>query len=130
MRNRLTLGFGMLVVLALVAGSAVVAVRWWHQSHLTALQQAMAMAPGDGERFSWTDWSAVRRELGAELSIDSSTTQINDFLARGFDADLTSTSALVDSAPVLQVQYGFSPASAARSWSDWSAPLIASTEQA
>lgn len=114
MRNRLTLGFGMLVVLALVAGSAVVAVRWWHESHRTPLQQAMAMAPGDGERFSWTEWSAVRRELGAELSIDSSTTQINDFLARGFDADLTSTSALVDSAPVLQVQYGFSPASA-----DW-----------
>jgi hypothetical protein len=38
--------------------------------------------------------------------------EVRDFLDDGFSADLTSTSALVQSAPVLQQSFGFSPASA------------------
>ena len=74
------------------------------------LEQAAALAPADAERLSWTDWAGVRRELGADLSDSSSAAELSRFLDRGFDADLTSTSALLASAPVLQTRFGFSPA--------------------
>jgi hypothetical protein len=54
----------------------------------------------------------VRAELDAgDLSADSSTVDLARFLDRGFEADLTSTSALLQSAEALQRLYGFSPAS-------------------
>jgi hypothetical protein len=42
----------------------------------------------------------------------SSASEVRDFLDQGYDADLTSTSALVQSASVLQDSFGFGPASA------------------
>ena len=104
----------LLVVAALLAGVAVVGLRWWSDRDRTDLQRAIDLAPGDGERFSWTDWGAVRAELGADLDADSPSTQVTDFLDAAYSADLSSTSALLESAQVLHVQFGFSPASA-----DW-----------
>ena len=110
MRKRLVIaGIGVLVV-ALAAGG----VLWWRASRSTELQRATAMAPDDAARLSWTDWAGVRRELGAHLSVDSRAGQVQGFLDKAFDRDLSSTSALVQSAGTLQQQYGFSPASA--SW--------------
>jgi hypothetical protein len=86
------------------------------------LATAVAMAPEDSARLGWTDWSAVRRELGFDLTAASSTRNVQGFLDEGFNADLTSTSALVASAPVLQEQYGFSPATV-----DWE--LFAQSEE-
>jgi hypothetical protein len=102
---------GVLLVVVLVAVGVVGGVRWWRDSHRTDLEDAMARAPHDAQRFSWTDWAAVRQELGGDLDERSSSSALTDFLDKGYDADLTSTSALVQSAPVLQVLYGFSPAS-------------------
>jgi hypothetical protein len=109
--KRITLVLGAVLVLALGTVGIVGGTRWWRDTHRTELQQAMAMAPHDAQRFSWTDWTAVRHELGADLDERSTSTELTKFLDKGYDADLTSTSALVQSAPVLQVQYGFSPAS-------------------
>ncbi|GEP39830.1 hypothetical protein NPS01_34930 [Nocardioides psychrotolerans] len=103
-----------LVVVALVAGLAVVGLRWWADRDRTDLQRAIDLAPGDGERFSWTDWGAVRDELGFDLDADSPSEEVTDFLDASYSADLSSTSALPESAQVLHVQFGFSPASA-----DW-----------
>jgi hypothetical protein len=102
---------GVLLVVVLVAVGVVGGVGWWRESHRTDLEDAMARAPHDAQRFSWTDWTAVRHELGGDLDERSSSSAVTDFLSEGYDADLTSTSALVQSAPVLQVLYGFSPAS-------------------
>ena len=99
------------VVLALVAVAAVVGVRWWRDAHRTDLQRAMALAPADGQRFSWTDWAGVRDELGVDLDADSPQGEVVDFLGAGYDADLTSASALPESAQVMHVRFGFSPAS-------------------
>lgn len=99
------------VVLALLAGGAVFGFRAWQDAQRSDLQRAVALAPGDGERFSWTDWSGVRRELGADLDVDSASPEVLDFLSEGYNSDLTSASALVESAQVLHVEYGFSPAS-------------------
>lgn len=99
------------VALGVVVAASVVGVRWWRDAHRTDLQRAMALAPGDGQRFSWTDWGAVRDELGVDLDADSPQGEVVDFLGKGYDADLTSASALLDSAQVMHVRYGFSPAS-------------------
>jgi hypothetical protein len=71
-------------------------------------------APSGTQRASWTDWAAVRSHEKADLTTRSSTADLRHFLAAAFDDDLSSTSALVGSAPVLQQRFGFSPANA-----DW-----------
>lgn len=101
----------LVVAVALVAVAAVVGFRWWREAHRTDLQRAMAVAPGDGQRFSYTDWAGVREELGADLDADSPQDEVVDFLDEGYDADLTSASALPESAQVMHVRFGFSPAS-------------------
>jgi hypothetical protein len=85
-------------------------VRWWQGRDRSDLEQAMAYAPADTQRYSWTDWVAVRSELDADLGPRSSAEEVEAFLSEGFDADLTSESAMVESATVLQQAFGFSPA--------------------
>lgn len=94
----------LVVLVVVVAAAAVAGVRWWQAAHRTDLQRALALAPADTERVSWTAWAEVRRELDTGDDLDA-------LLSDGFDADLTSTSALVESAPLLAEEYGWSPAS-------------------
>jgi hypothetical protein len=118
-RKRLTIAAVVVLVVAVVAGG----LWWWHTAQRTDFQRAAEMAPPDAERLLWTDWAAVRDRLGADdLSTTSAGSAVTKFLDRGFDADLTSTSALVQSAPVLQEKFGFSPATA-----DWE--LLSQSEQ-
>ncbi|GCD90611.1 hypothetical protein [Nocardioides sp. LS1] len=99
-------GVGVLV-LALVAGGFL----WWRASSGTDFEGAVHMAPPDAERLSWTDWAAVRTELGASLSADSSVHDMDAFLNKAYERDLSPSSALLESADVLQQKFGFSPAS-------------------
>ena len=98
------------MVVVLVAVAAVAGVRWWQERHRTDLERALAYAPAGTARYSWTDWAGVRRELDADVDDRSSAEDVEQFLSDGFDADLTSGSAMVDSATVLQQAFGFSPA--------------------
>jgi hypothetical protein len=100
------------VVLALAAGAG--GYLRWRQHDETPLAWAVEHAPGGAQRLSWTDWSAIRDHEHADLSSRSSAAEVRRFLGRAYDDDLSSTSALVTSAAVLQERYGFSPASA-----DW-----------
>jgi hypothetical protein len=111
--RRLTVVAGAVLALVLVALVAVVGVRWWQDRQRSDLERALAYAPADTQRYSWTDWAAVRSELDADLGPRSSAEDVEAFLSDGFDADLTSESAMVDSATVLQLAFGFSPADAA-----------------
>jgi hypothetical protein len=72
--------------------------------------QAVARAPSGAARVSWTDWADVRREVGSDVDSSSSATEVRDFLDDAY-GDLTSTSALLQSAPDMQTAFGFSPAS-------------------
>ena len=108
--RRLTMLGGALLALLLIAVAALAGAQWWQRSHRTELERALAYAPSGPARFSWTDWAGVRRTLGAQLDDRSSAEDVEQLLADGFDADLTSGSAMVDSATVLQQAYGFSPA--------------------
>lgn len=75
------------------------------------LARAMSLVPADTTRFSWTDWAAVRSELGADVGAGASAEEVDDFMADAFDADLSPMSALGTSAGVMEEQLGFSPAS-------------------
>jgi len=74
------------------------------------LASAVALAPKDSARLGWVDWAGVRKKLDADLSAASPTKDVERFLNDGFEADLTSPSALISSASVLQTDFGFSPA--------------------
>ena len=101
------------VALALVVATA--GYLWWHRDERSSFAWAVDHAPAGVQRLSWTDWAAVRaHEHAAGLSERSTADQLGRFLTRAYDDDLSSTSALVTSAPVLQERFGFSPASA-----DW-----------
>src|SRR3954468_16125917 len=108
--RRLSIVVAALVVLVAFAGGYA----WWHGGEQPSLAWAVGHAPAGAQRLSWTDWAAVRDNEGAQLSARSSSTQLRHFLDAAYDDDLSSTSALVTSAPVLQQRFGFSPASA-----DW-----------
>lgn len=100
--------------LALVIVTGAIGRRWWTDSRRSDLERATSYAPRDVQRLSWTDWAGVRDRVGARLDASSSGPELADLLEKGYDADLTSASALVESAPVLQDRFGFSPANA-----DW-----------
>jgi len=104
--KRWPLVVALVAVLAVLAAAAV----WWRSARSTDLERAVALAPHGADRLSWTDWAAVRSELDADLSASSGSRKLEDFLDEGFDADLTSTSALVESATLLHERFGFSPA--------------------
>ena len=109
MRKLVTIAALCLAMIAVVAAGTL----WWRESQRTDLERALALVPSDTERVSWTDWSQVRDELDVELDAGSSANAVSDFLDRGYEADLTSTSALVQSAGLLQTAFGFSPATVA-----------------
>lgn len=96
-----------LVVLLVAAGG----VTWWRSSQGTDFARAVERAPAGTERLTWTDWHAVRAELGVDLDATSSAADVTAFLTDGFERDLTSTSALTLSSEALQTTFGFSPAS-------------------
>jgi hypothetical protein len=94
-RRLAVVGAAVLVVVLFIA-AAFVGVRWWQDRHRSDLERALAYAPSDTARYSWTDWAGVRRELGADLDDRSSAEDVERLLSDGFDADLTSGSAMVD----------------------------------
>jgi hypothetical protein len=106
----LTRGAAVVLVLLLVAIGAVAGVRWWRDANRTDLQRALAIAPPSSERFAWTDWAAVRDELATDVDADSSPLKVTELLNEGYDADLTSTTAMGESAEILQERFGISPA--------------------
>ena len=87
------LGAGPVVLLVVV----VLGVRSWRAPTPRPRQRDLARARLT-ERLAWTDWDGVRRELDAGVGADSSAEEVDAFLVEAFAADLSSTSALVESA--------------------------------
>ena len=102
MRTRILLTTAAAVLLL---GAGLVAVRLLGGPGST-LGEAVALAPADAQRYTFTDWAAVREEVGASASEGD----LAELLDAGFDADLTSASGLVASAPLLSAEFGWSPA--------------------
>lgn len=84
-----------------LAACVVLGVKAWRSAHRTDLQQALALAPKDAARYSWTDWAGVRRALG--------TSSTQTLLDKGYDADLTSSSSITASTDLLRSGFDVSP---------------------
>jgi hypothetical protein len=105
-RTRVLTGSLVVVLLAV----AVAGVLWWRARGEEGLARAVAVAPVDSERLAWVDWAGVRRELGGGVGGEPSPEQLQALLDEAYAADLSATSALVESAPALQRLVGLSPA--------------------
>ena len=57
--------------------AVVVGLRWWQSSQSTDFERAVALAPADAQRLTYTDWAGVRRELGVDLDADSSADEVD-----------------------------------------------------
>ncbi len=95
-------------VAVLLLGAGLAAVRLLGGPD-TTLARAVALAPADSQRYTFTDWAAVRGEVG----VAASEADLTELLDAGFDADLTAASGLVGSADLLSAEYGWSPATVA-----------------
>ena len=85
---------GCLAVLLVLA--TLRAVTSWRDANRSDLARAMSLAPATTQRLSWTDWRAVRCEIGAVLTSDSSVYLKQAVAAATGEADrLTSVSDLV-----------------------------------
>ena len=106
-RRRALVVAGVVVLTLLLIGVLAVGVRWWRGPG-SDLERAVSLAPADTQRWTWTDWAAVRERLGVTGTDDDAVRRLLD---AGFDADLSSASGLVESAPLLAQSFGWSPAS-------------------
>ena len=100
-----------LAALALVLAGGFVAVRKLDRS---PLDQALGLVPASSLRVGFTDWQKVRERLRPKGL--ASRAQIEHFMSRGYDTDLTAASSIDESAVALHSKYGFSPVNA-----DWEA---------
>ena len=107
MRRPLAPGPVVLAVIVVVVAAA--GLVWWRGGEQTRLARAVDLAPAGAERLSWTDWSAVRRQVGADLGPSPDGEAVAAFLDDAYASDLTSASALVGSAPTMHDAFGFSP---------------------
>lgn len=97
-------------MLALLAIGSVAGYRAYQDATRSELSRAIAFTPPSTERFSWTDWAAVREELDSSVDEDSGGAEVAEFLNEAYDADLSSTTAMAESVEVLQSRFGISPA--------------------
>ncbi|WP_460787489.1 hypothetical protein [Nocardioides maradonensis] len=109
-RPRLTRRRAVVAVIVALVVVALGVVGWvrTRSGPETRLSAAMALTPRTAVRFSWTDWAAVRAKVG--VSEADASDHVRAFLTQAFDADLSSASALDDSAPTLAAKLGVSPA--------------------
>ena len=100
------------LVLVLIAGLLVVGVVVWQRLHRTDLEEALEAVPASSLRVSFTDWTAVRSRLDADLGDTPGSRAVEKLIQEAYDSDYGSASSIVDSAPALQQNFGFSPATA------------------
>ncbi|MEO5852284.1 MAG: hypothetical protein ABIQ15_07205 [Nocardioides sp.] len=105
MRARLLLA-GALVAVLVVGGLVV----WRVTDRGTEFARAVSLAPAGSVRLGWTDWAAVRTEVGLADGAQTSPAALDRLLTEAYDRDLSSASALGTSAETLQDSLGISPA--------------------
>ena len=111
MRQRLVVLLAGVVVVALVAAGA----GWWFLGRGPSgpLADAIRTLPGDSLRLGFTDWARVSEDLDAPRGKAAEDDEaLQEFSTRTYDADVTTTSAVVDSFGALHANFGFTPADA------------------
>ena len=111
MPQRLAVVLTGVLVVVLAAATA----GWWFlgRGPTGPLADAMRTLPADSLRLGFTDWGRVSAELDAPRGEDAlDEAGLTEFLGRAYDADVTSTSAVVESFASFYANFGFTPADA------------------
>jgi hypothetical protein len=82
----------------------------WQDEHRTDLSEALDAVPRSTLRLAFTDWAAVRKELGVPDQARPSAATIDKLTTRAYDSDLSAASSIDESTAALQKNFGFSPA--------------------
>ncbi len=106
LRRRVVAPVAVLVLVLALGG----VVAWRVLGRGSTYEQALGTLPRATLRATYTDWAAVRAAArGTTLGAASSRGQVQAFLNRAYDRDLTGTSALSDSTYALVHRFGVSP---------------------
>jgi hypothetical protein len=104
------------VVITVVVVVALAAVqlgrRVWDAAHRTGISEAVDVVPRSTLRLSFTDWSAVRRELGVHDADNPTAAEIEKLTSKAYDTDFSAASSVDEATAALQKHFGFSPATA------------------
>ncbi len=100
------------LVLVLLAGLLVVGVVVWQRLNRSDLEHALEVVPESSLRVGFTDWATVRSRLDADLGDTPGSKAVEDLIQEAYDRDYGAASSIDDSAPALQKNFGFSPATA------------------
>jgi hypothetical protein len=109
--QRLVAVLAAVIVVAVVAAGA----GWWFlgRGPTGPLADAFRTLPADGLRLGFTDWARVSGALDAPRGDDAlDDERLSEFLGKAYDADVTTTSAVVESFAGLAANYGITPADA------------------
>lgn len=104
------------MALVLVVVGLITARKVWQETHRTDLSEALDVVPRATQRLAFTDWAAVRDQLGVPTQDNPSAATIDKLGSKGYDTDLSSASSIDESTAALQKNFGFSPATV-----DWEA---------
>jgi len=100
------------VVAAVVVAIPLVLIgrQVWQDQHPTGLSEALDAVPRSTLRLAFTDWAAVRKQLGVPDQERPSDATIDELTSKSYDSDLSAASSIDESTAALQKNFGFSPA--------------------
>jgi hypothetical protein len=105
-RTVVVVSTALVVAIVLVLGARAV----WRDRHPTDLRAAADAVPRSTLRLAFTDWAAVRRQLGVPDQKDPTAATIDKLTSKAYDTDLSAASSIDESTAALQKNFGFSPA--------------------
>lgn len=100
------------LALAMVGALVTAGLVVWERMTRTGLEEALHAVPASSMRVGFTDWAAVRRELGVDPGDTPDRDAVEDFVDQAYDTDFSAVSSVDESAGALQEKFGFSPATA------------------
>lgn len=109
MHRRFLVGLVVLALLAAVVLGGVLGWRWLRKSEL---EQALGSMPAESLRVTYTDWSAVRAEVGGGVGAGASAGEVSAFVDRAYDSGLAWTSSVAGSTAAMASRFGFSAVTA------------------
>jgi hypothetical protein len=95
---------------ALVLVATLAARKVWEDTHRSNLSEALDAVPRATLRLAFTDWAAVRKEVGVPDDPSPSADTIEKLTREAYDSDLSAASSIDESTAALQKHFGFSPA--------------------
>ena len=100
------------IAVVIVVAGVVIGRELWRDAHRSGLSEALDTVPRSTLRLGYTDWSAVRRELGVSADARPTEDAVETLADEAYDTDLSAASSIDEATAALQEHFGFSPMTA------------------